>query len=64
VHLLGAIRGVEVLKTGEPVKAQARPLENVFDFRDGKVVRLCLYSSRHRAFADLGLAPEGGSSDS
>jgi hypothetical protein len=32
---------------------------NVWDIREGRVVRLVLYWDRERAFADLGLTPEG-----
>jgi ketosteroid isomerase-like protein len=34
---------------------------SLFHIRNGEVTRLVLYSVRERAFADLGLAPEGGS---
>jgi ketosteroid isomerase-like protein len=33
----------------------------LFSIRDGKVVRLVIYNDPERAFADLRLAPEGGS---
>jgi hypothetical protein len=32
---------------------------NLFHIRDGRVTRLVLYASRERAFANLGLSPEG-----
>jgi ketosteroid isomerase-like protein len=35
---------------------------SLFRIRDGQVVELLLYGSRHRALADLGLDPEAGSS--
>jgi ketosteroid isomerase-like protein len=45
--------------TGVPVHTQGA---NVFHIRDGKVTRLVLYWDSERALADLGLAPEAGSS--
>jgi ketosteroid isomerase-like protein len=33
----------------------------IFEFRDGRVIRLTFYFDREHALADLGLAPEGGS---
>ena len=37
---------------------------NLFHIREGKVTRLVLYSSRERAFAHLGLAPDAGAASS
>jgi ketosteroid isomerase-like protein len=37
---------------------------NLFHIREGKVARLVLYSSRERAFAQLGLAPDAGAAGS
>ncbi len=37
---------------------------NLFRIRDGKVVRLIFYWDRSRAFADLGLDPDTGSTGS
>lgn len=48
------------LDAGE-MRARAASL---FHVRGGKVTRLVLYPDRERAFADLGLTPEGGSPDS
>jgi ketosteroid isomerase-like protein len=55
VLTLGRIRG-RGRTSGVTV---ANDFANVLDVRDGRVTRLCLYYGRERAFADLGLAPEG-----
>jgi hypothetical protein len=41
-------------------QTQARAA-GLFQLRDGKVTRFVIYYDRDRAFADLGLAPEGDS---
>jgi ketosteroid isomerase-like protein len=50
----GKTSGVELGRMRSEVAA-------LFHVRDGKVTRLVLYWERDRAFADLDLAPEGGS---
>ncbi len=47
-------------RAGESEVEQLRA--NLFRIRDGKVVRLIFYWDRDRAFADLGLDPDPGSS--
>ena len=54
VLAIGQMRGPGK-KSGAKVETD---FVNVFDFRDGRVVSLRLYSSRERAFADLGLTLE------
>ena len=40
-----------------------KQVANLFEIRAGKVVRLALYWEVDRAFADLGLAPQGKAAD-
>jgi ketosteroid isomerase-like protein len=42
--------------SGLGIEGIKRPGANMFEIRDGKVVRLALYWNREDAFADLGLA--------
>ncbi|MGO9322557.1 MAG: nuclear transport factor 2 family protein [Solirubrobacteraceae bacterium] len=51
---------------GNPGGMEVMPTEaaSLFHVRDGKVTRLVLYLDRERALADLGLAPDTGSSGS
>jgi ketosteroid isomerase-like protein len=54
---------VFVLNTGRGrtsgLQLEQRSVANSFEIRSGKVTKLVLYWDRERAFADLGLAPEG-----
>jgi ketosteroid isomerase-like protein len=48
------------------LELEQRSVANLFELRDGKVVRLVIYLERAHAFADLGLPPAGeacGTSD-
>jgi ketosteroid isomerase-like protein len=54
----GKTSGLEVGQTAGQIPTKGASL---FHVRDGKVTRLVQYADRDRAFADLGLAPEGGS---
>jgi hypothetical protein len=42
------------------LQLEQRSVANLFEFREGKVVRLVIYLERQRAFADLGLSPDTG----
>jgi hypothetical protein len=56
VLVLVRVRGAE-----GPAACRRDGVANLLHVRDGKISRLCLYSNRDRALADLGLAPEEGS---
>jgi ketosteroid isomerase-like protein len=60
VLVLGHIRGRGKTSGLELGQVQAK-VAAVYHVRDGKVVRLVAYFDRDRAFADLGLPPEGRS---
>ncbi len=60
VLVLGRMRG-RGKTSGVSVETE---FANLLWIRDGKVMRLCLYSNRDRALADLGLAPHGDSAAS
>ncbi len=49
---------------GNPGGLEVTPIQaaSLFHMRDGKVTRLALYLDRERVLADLGLAPDAGSS--
>ena len=42
------------------LELEQRSVANLFELRDGKVVRLVIYLERQHAFADLGLTPDIG----
>lgn len=48
--------------SGHELAPIAGPGANHFQIRNGKVSRLVVYLDRDRAFADLGIAPEGSAS--
>jgi hypothetical protein len=58
VLILGSGRGKTSGLDAEQVRAEG---VNLFQIRDGKVVRLVVYFDRERALADLDLAPDAGS---
>jgi ketosteroid isomerase-like protein len=43
------------------LELEQRSVANLFELREGKVVRLVIYLEREHAFADLGLTPDTGS---
>jgi len=42
------------------LELEQRSVANLFEMRDGKVIRLVIYLEREHAFADLGLTPDTG----
>jgi ketosteroid isomerase-like protein len=56
----GRTSGLEL----EQAQATAGQMAHLFHVRDGRVTRLVVYFDRERALADLGLAPQAGSSPS
>jgi ketosteroid isomerase-like protein len=46
------------------LELEQRSVANLFEFRDGMVVRLVIYLERSHALADLGLAPQTDAGDS
>jgi hypothetical protein len=47
-------------RSGVKVEQITAKAANVLHIRDSKVTRLVAYADRDRAFADLGLGPDGG----
>jgi ketosteroid isomerase-like protein len=58
-RILALVRNSAIGRTSG-LELEQRSVANLFELRDGKVVRLVIYLERQHAFAELGLAPHTG----